>query len=503
LGLLLGWFGVLVPCYGEDVPVLCERSEPFTFAVLGDLHYTPPKYKVSELVHRVAEEIRAQSPAVALVCQTGDVVEGGTYTEVDGKRKFLLAGYDDMKAQHTFAARDLTKSFRQPLFIAVGNHDKHDRGARAYREIMLPMLSRSLGRPLTETFYAFRYGNACFVFLDLAPPDFDAQARFVDRVLSEGERGRRTEHVFLFAHCPLWAVVRPGFSNARLSASLMPVLKRHRTDAFFASHTHNTVVCARDFEGIRLTQIQGITNLEPKVEGLIPIEQRHALLFPPDQTPYCWGYREGSPTGYFLVHVEGRRVRVEWRVPGQGALREFYWEQPGTLVDVKRPAPAKPAVVSEAALAHAREAALVVHSWAENRTPVTLLLNGEPVAQAQLPPTYVLFWHEQRIAIPREKLACLRLANQLQLANPTGATFGFASARLEATLADGTRVATPPSRSFCFSCKQSQAQGKTVKRAWQAAPPDMVQEVPLGQPLGPLELRFPFRVCLVGDESSK
>jgi hypothetical protein len=493
LAVVLASLGVLVPCYGEEVPVLCERSEPFTFAVLGDIHYTPPKYKVSELVHRVAEEIRSASPPVALVCQTGDVVEGGTYAELDGKRKFVLAGYDEMKAQHVFAARDLSASLRRPLFIAVGNHDKHDRGARAYREIMLPMVSRSLGGPLAQTFYAFRYGNACFVFLDLAPPDFDEQARFLERVLSAAQRGGRTEHVFLFAHCPLWAVVRPGFSNPRLTASLMPVLKKHRTDAYFSSHTHNTVVCVRDFEGTRLTQIQGITNAEPAAQGLIPIEERHALLFPPAQTPYCWGYREGSPTGYYLVRVEGKKVGVQWRLPGKGVLREFYWEQPGTLVDVKRPAPAKRAVVSQAALQHVREAAIVVHPWAENRTPVTLLLNGEPVAQAQLGPTYVLFWQEQRMAIPREKLAGLRLTNQLQLTNPSGAVFGFASARLEATLADGTCVATPPSRSFCFSCQRSPAPGKNQQKAWQAAPSDMVQEVPLGQPLGPVELRFPTK----------
>jgi hypothetical protein len=478
------------PCAAEEIPVLREGSPAFTFAVLGDIHYTPPEYKEAQLIHRVAAEIRAHAPAVDFVCQTGDIAEGGTYVMRDGKKAFVLADYAEMKSQHTFAVRDLTQSFRLPVFIAVGNHDKHDRGARAYGEIVLPMISNSLGRLLTQRYYAFRYGNACFVFLDPGSRDEAEQARFLDRVLTEAERGGRTQHVFLFAHDPLWPVVRPGFSSRPFTAAIMPVLARHRTDAFFASHTHNAIVCVRDFQGTRLTQIQGITTQE-KSDELVPIEKRHVLLFPAQETPYCWGYREGSPSGYYLVRVDGRRVGVQFRVPGHGLVREFYWDTPGQLVDVKRPAPEPPIHVNQSALARAREAAIVVHPWADSRTPVTVLLNGQPLLQTEIKPSYCPFWHEQRIAIPADKLDRLQVVNRLQVANPTAAAFAFASARLEVTLADGTQVATPPTREFCFSFERAQSQGKGQAKPWQIAPPDMVQAVPLGQPLGPVELRFP------------
>jgi len=490
-GTLLAAWGMLGACYAEELPVLRETSQPFTFAVLGDIHYTPPAYKVSPLVHRVAAEIRAAVPAVDLVCQTGDVVEGGEYrTSPEGKRSFLLSGYDDMLAQCRFAARDLTDAFQLPLFIAVGNHDKHDRGGRAYREVMLPMLGRTLGQRLSETYYAFRYGNTCFVFLDLSPTDNAEQTRFLDRVLTAADRGGCT-HAFLFAHAPLWSVVRPAFSRPQFTDAVLPVLRKHSVDAFFCSHTHNTVVCVRDFEGLRLTQIQGITSLPPKQETFIPLEQRNSLLFPAAQTPYCWGYREGSPVGYYLVRVEGRKVSVAWHVPGMGVVRAFMWEQPGMLVDVKRPAPVPRVAVDQAQLQQAREATLVLALWAESRTPATVLLNGEPVAEVQLDPSYCLFWDEQRVAIPRDKLERLRMVNQIQLANPSGAVFGFASARLEATLADGRRVATPPAASFCFSSPRPAKPTKAQQRAWQAAPPEQLREVPRGRPLGPVELRFP------------
>lgn len=481
-------FGWLATCVAQDAPVLRGGREPFTFAVLGDIHYKPPEYAVSDLVHRVAQEIRALRPAVALVCQTGDIVEGGSYMVRNGKRAFSLSGYEEMKSQHTFAVADLSESFRLPLFTAVGNHDKHDPQWRAYRETFLPLIARNLGRPVAQTFYAFRYGNACFVFLDSTPLDDDEQGRFLDRVLTEVRRAGGTEHVFLFAHYPLWTVVRPAFHNPKFTAAIMAVLARHRVDAYFCGHTHNAIVCVRDLQGTRVTQIQGVTTTS--TGGLIPIETRHALLFPAEQTPYCWGYREDSPAGYYLVRVEGQRVNVQWRLPGQGVLRESYWQTPGALVDVKRPAAEKRVAVDQAALARARQAAIVIHPWAENRTPVTVLLNGEPLVEAEIKPAYGLFWHEQRIAIPAAKLDRLRTVNRLQLANPSGAVFGFASARLEATLADGTPVATPPDRNFCFSLNRAQLQGKNQHKAWQAAPPEMVRAVPLGQPLGPVELRF-------------
>ena len=471
----------------EELPVVSQTAEPFTFAVLGDTHYTAPEFKVQTFIHRLGNEIRSQHPEVAFVCHTGDVVEGGTYTTTpEGKRKFVLAGYEGMKQELTFATRDLREAFGRPVFIAVGNHDKHDPGYKAFREIVLPQIGEELKRPIEQTYYAFRYGNACFVFLDFAAKDLQAQAKFADDTLSAA-KAAGTKHAFLFAHYPLWTVARAGFSSSALTDSLLPILQKHRVDAYFCGHTHNAIVCVRRFDSQPVTQIQGISN--GVGDQLIPIEQRRALLFPASETPYCWGYLERSMTGYYLVRIDHAMVHVRWCVPGRGTVREFTWQEPGHVADVRTPESTALPAITEAQLQTAKEAALVFCPWAEERTPITIAINGEPAAEAQIGPSYNVFWEEKRIALPREKLQNLRMINRVEIGNPQREVFGVAHLRLEVTLADGTKTATPVSRVFSFSCPRPQA-GKST-RVWQAVPADQVQEVPLGNPLGPVELRFP------------
>jgi 3',5'-cyclic AMP phosphodiesterase CpdA len=473
-------------CQADELPVLSKSAEPFSFAVLGDTHYTAPEFKVRPLIHRLGEEIRTKHPEVAFVCQTGDVVEGGTYaTTPEGKRKFVLAGYEGMKQEWTFAMGDLGKALGRPLFISVGNHDKHDPGHKAFREIVLPQIGKQLGRPLEQTWFAFRYGNACFVFLDFAPADMKAQATFVDETLAAA-KAAGAKHLFLFAHYPLWTVARSGFSSPALTESLLPLVKKYRVDAYFCGHTHNTIACVREFDGQPVTQIQGVTTVAR--DQLIPIEERRALLFPAAETPYCWGYLEGSPAGYYLVRVDGPKVEVAWCVPGRGAVRKFAWQEPGRVSDVEQPAPVRRPAVSQAQLETAKEAAVVFCPWAEGRTPINVTVNGQPVAEAQIGPSYNVFWEEKRIAIPRDKLSSLRVANRVEIGNPERAVFGVAHLRLEVTLADGTQVATPVCGDFAFSCSKSEAGKRT--RAWETAPHDRIREAALGQAVGPMEVRF-------------
>jgi len=414
------------------------------------------------------------------------VVEGGTYaTTPEGKKKFVLADYEGMKREWTFATRALSEALGRPWFIAVGNHDKHDPGHKAFREIVLTQIGKELGRPVERTYYAFRHGNACFVFLDFAPPDLKAQAAFVDETL-RAAKAAGAKHRFLFAHYPLWAVVRSGFSSPALTESLLPLVKRYPVDAFFCGHTHNTIVCVRKFDGQPVTQIQGVSTVAH--DRLLPIEERRAWLFPASETPYCWGFFEGSPTGYYLVRVEGPKVEVEWCVPGQGVLRKFAWQEPGRVSDVEPPAPMRRPAVSLAQLQTAKEAAVVFCPWAEQRTPIRLTINGQAVAEAQIGPSYNMFWEEKRIAIPREKMSALQVINRVEIGNPGQEVFGTAHLRLEVTLADGTRVATPVCGDFSFSCPKSQAGKRT--RAWETARQERIREATLGHAVGPMEVRF-------------
>ena len=133
----------------DTPPVLSESDAPLTFAVLGDTHYAAPEFKIKEAIHRLGDEIRAQHPEVAFVCHTGDVVEGGTHrTTETGTRTYAPAGYEEMKRELAFATRDLREALGRPVFIAVGNHDKHDPGGKAFREVVLPQIEKELGQPV-------------------------------------------------------------------------------------------------------------------------------------------------------------------------------------------------------------------------------------------------------------------------------------------------------------------------------------------------------------------
>jgi hypothetical protein len=382
----------------------------------------------------------------------------------------------------------LERAFHRPVFIAVGNHDKHDPGQRAFRETALPMISKGLKHPVEKNHYAFRYGNACLVFLDFAPQDYEEQTRFVERTLAAAGQDSRVQHVFLFAHYPLWPVVRAGFFNPRFAESLLPRLQKHSPDAYFCGHTHNALVCVRRFDSGPVVQIQGISTGRGKT--LLPIEEHNALLIPPAEVSYLWGYREGSPTGYYLVHVDGAKVDVEWCIPGKGTIHEFGWEKPGVLTDVKRPPSPGRRPVTNAMLRTVQSAELVFCPWVPERTAITVTVNGQQVAARELPPTYTLFWEETRVAIAKEKLNALGRSNAVSIGNPGRAVFGVSAVRLEVVLDDGERVTTPLSNAFQFSCRGAPADQPNAAKAWQAVPASLIREVELGQSLGPMALDF-------------
>ena len=473
---------------GQEMPVLADAAGSFTFAVLGDTHYIPPHYKVSPFIHEIGREFDTLPQSPAFVCLTGDVVEGGVYEVRDGKRKFVLANYEEMRSQLVDATRDLDRAFHRPVFIAVGNHDKHDPGHRAFGETALPLISKGLKHSVEKNHYAFRYGNTCLIFLDFAPSDYEEQTRFVEQMLAEAKADRQVQHVFVFAHYPLWPVVRAGFSNPRYSDSLLPLFAKYSPDAYFCGHTHNSLVCVRKFDAGSVVQIQGVST--GRGAELLPIEQHNAMLVPPDEVAYLWGYREGSSTGYYVVHVDGPKVDVEWRVPGKGTIHEFGWREVGKLVDVKRPSPPVRQPLTDETLRNVQSADLVFCPWTPERTAITVTINDHQVAERELPPAYTAFWEEARVPIAKDKLSAIRRSNEVSIGNPGRALFAIAAARLEIVLRDGSRVATPVDKAFYFSRPGDPADQPKAAKAWQIVPTSLIREVKLGQPLGPIPLSF-------------
>ena len=479
-----------------DMPSLSQTDQPFTFIVLGDTHYERPDFRQAKLVHAIAADLGDIQPRPSFVCQTGDLVEGGSYsTTAGGKTSFHGADYAAMKTELNFVMHDLAESFHLPLFIALGSHDQHDPGHKACDEIIRPVLSRELGTPLSRAYYAFRYGNSCFLILEQVPEDYAGQAKFATKILAAVANMPGIDHVFVFCHGALWEAYRPGFDNPPLTVSILPAVRERVPDAWFCGHTHDVVVSVCDVSGVRLTQIQGVINNAESPP--VPIKQRRAAILPAAELPYVWGYVEGrGPRGsYYVVRVRGKTVNAQLRAPGQGVVREFEWNEPGKLRDIKVP-PAPPSVlVTAEMLQQAKAARFVFCPWTDGRIEVGLVLNGTPIAPAAIDPVYCPFWGERSVEIPKGQLGLLRPSNEIKIANPAKAFFAVADARLEVTLADGHVLCTPVADRFYYASSQADAKasdkGRRVLESWQYIPPSMAQESHLGEPLGPMTLTFP------------
>lgn len=490
---LIAAVGILPAMRAADLPTLSDSPGPFSFAVLGDMHYSRPDFGARTTASEIAATIKDFQPAVAFVCQTGDLVHG---ERPEGGKQL---GKDEMREELAFAVNDLAEQFRLPLFIAVGNHDKNA-GGTPYPEVVLPVLSRELGAPISRLYYAFRHGNSCFIFLDYGDysetgttMDYAAQRKFLEETLTRAQAIPGIRHVFTFGHFPLWPVMRPGFRSHRFTDSVVPVLKQYPVDAYFCGHTHNTGAWVRRVDGVPITQIKGVAM--GKSTRLQPMEESRTPLIPRDELVYGWGCLSGPPNGFFLVSVDGARVRVQFRSGGE-VLREFGWQQPGQITDTVRPASRNPVLVTGDDLQRATAATLIFTPWAEERSDVSVVLNGEKITQAKIDPMprYAAFANETRIALPAENLKGLRLENEISIENPGRSIFGIGNVRLDVTLAGGATASTHVSERYVFSASKAEAEAaRKATYGWEIVPAEVIAAVNLGQPLGPTRLSFPAK----------
>ena len=476
-----------------ELPTLSVADKPFSFAVLGDLHVSRPEFKERQIGLAIADAVKDVQPAMAFVCQTGDFILG----ELPSHKQLDKKG---VKEELTFAITSLTEQFKLPVFFAVGNHDKNA-GGTPYPETVFPLLSRELGTPLTRTYYAFRYGNSCFIFLDYGDyketgtsMDYEAQHKFLEETMAQAHADAGIKHVFAFGHYPLWPVVRPGFSNSRYTDSVVSVFKKYPVDAYFCGHTHNTGAWVRRVEGVPITQIKGV--VMDKSTSLTPMEETRTLLIPHEDLTYGWGYLSGPPNGFFLVRVEGPRVRVQFR-SGREVLREFTWQEPGQITDTVTPPPRTAVAATESELRHVTSGTLVFTSWTTANVDLNIMINGEKIGQTRIEqaPHWAAFSSETRVTIPNDKLKGLRLDNEITLEAPGKVLFGVGNIRLEIRLANGAKTQTPVLERFLFSAEKAEAEtlhGDTL--GWEIIPSEVSSSVKLGQPLGPVRLTFQKRV---------
>lgn len=475
----------------SDLTTLSDSTQPFSFAVLGDLHVARPNFEGRRIGLAIAEAVKDVQPGLAFVCQTGDLILG----ELPSHKQLDKVG---VKEELDFAVTSLLGQFRLPLFVAVGNHDKHA-GGTPYQETVWPLLSRELGQSLTHSYYAFRYRNACFIFLDYGDYsdagtniDYAAQRKFLEETMAQAHANSGIKHVFTFGHYPLWSVVRPGFSSRRFTDSVVPVLKQYPVDAYFCGHTHNTGAWVRRVEGVPITQVKGVVMDNSTV--LTPMEETRTLLIPRAELSYGWGYLSGPPNGFFLVSVDGSRVRVQFR-SGRNVLREFTWQEPGQITDTVMPPSRVPVRVTANDVRQVISATLIFTPWTEMGADVAILLNGEKVGQVRIEPMprWAAFSSEIRVAIPHEKLMGLRLDNNVSIENFGKALFAIGNVRLDVKLANGSMAHTPVFDRFLFSADRAAARALgQATFGWEIIPAAVTSTVKLGHPLGPIRLAFPI-----------
>ncbi len=93
--------------------------------------------------------------------------------------------------------------------------------------------------------------------------------------------------------------------------------------------------------------------------------------------------------------------------------------------------------------------------------------------------------------LPAEACKRLRPVNDVTLTNPGGAVFGVGSVRLEVTLADGSALSSAVCERFYFSAPQPGGENSAhAAYGWGLIPAALRESVALGEPLGPLSVRF-------------
>ena len=176
----------------------------FTFVVLGD---TRSQHEVHRTV--VARILRL---APDFVLHTGDLVaQGGVSSE-----------------WRTFFEIEQELMARVPLFPALGNHEGSD-----------PRYFDLFYLPGNERWYAFDYGNARFVVLEV-----DGMARFDPQSeqygwLEETLAANTQPWLFVAFHIPPHSSLRENAEETITRETLTPLFDRYGVDIVFNGHHHN------------------------------------------------------------------------------------------------------------------------------------------------------------------------------------------------------------------------------------------------------------------------
>ncbi len=421
--------------------ILSRIQRPFTFAVVGDAHFTSPEFRrmpdrdvqlsggmtargyienVNLVLSPMMETLASQSPA--FIVMTGDLVAGGL-------RKALG------RAELTACLR-FFDAFELPLLPARGDQDESD----AFADVALPYLSRRMGWERSMPYYFTDVAGCRLVVFDTGSwtPGCNQLGWFQDLMKACG--GARIDRVFVFGHHPIWPVARAFYTKLDFRRDVSGVLEKCPVDAYFCGHTHNqSLVVGRT--GSRLTPQMMAAPIGLADEMPTPLNRVQALLGARGEWPICWpGYLAHTAAGWFLVHVDEDSVRAEWHHLDRGAEAAVAWQRAGEIDAfwyMKHPPDAR---MISADLARIRRGVLRFCAWDATQPGKRVLLNGREVGELPKSNNFT----PMTLELPSRALDELRIENRMEIHSPGYEASTVGNLVLEVVLRGGRVLRTGP-----------------------------------------------------------
>jgi len=240
----------------------------FTFVAFGD---TRTQHQFHQAV---VERIIAQEPDFVL--HTGDLVAHG----------------HSAHEWETFFEIERELMARAPLFPALGNHEENH-----------PLYFDAFYLPGNEHWYAFDYGNARFICLQVDGfADFGPQSEQY-AWLEETLAANTQPWLFVTFHIPPYSSVQDGLEDD-VRQALPPLFERYGVDVVFNGHKHN----------YERNEVNGVTYVVTGGGGapLYAMQERE-----PTQVAFALAYH------FVLLEVDGDHLEATVISSGGEVLDEF------------------------------------------------------------------------------------------------------------------------------------------------------------------------------------
>ena len=375
------------------------------FAIFGDLHFCTmanrnmpvnrahdmvpdfPRYAAMEksVRQKLFELARQEKPD--FVVSTGDLIEGGADSPLD------------------MANANKELAFISPeIYRAIGSHDLYP--------------------PRKKEFFSFEKENSFFIFLDYTAWN-EEQKNFL---ISELEKGKKFDHVFVFGHPPLYLLARHFFHAGAYADDVRKILSNSDVDIYFCGHTHNQSVSRHG------NMIQIVCSSVGYADSpALPLESFHNLG---EADEYFWGFPEDYQPGFWIVDVTGDKIDCFWKSLDNQA--EFHLpERFGNAINILPRQEHLPTELKEEDLWQIQCAWLNIFSAFKGTNDSELFFNGISIGSV---PNNFCYAARRFVMLPQNAISSIRESNELEIRFPSEGAFALGSVSLDLLLLDGRRI---------------------------------------------------------------